>query len=247
MLRPAAATRRLTRATYYFFRPSQLSECWILNSLPLPAELLARAAPAADVLLGRALRDDLVEDGLLAGELAQDTAQPLDVLARRARPGEDDGDGCVRDVDPLVQDLRGGEAEHLAAVEGFEPRAPLLHAGLVRDGGDEEALRDAVDHLVLGGEDQDLLAPVALQKLREHAQLRVRAECDALRLGVGQHRAPPLRGARARRDEHLPAAHGTQTDPPRSEEAPEDVALALVCGALLGVQFDAQADDRVVR
>src|SRR5829696_6815180 len=71
----------------------------------LLAELLARAAAAADVLLGRVLRDDLVEDRLLAGELPQDAPEPLDVLARRAGAGEHHGDRRVGDVDAFVQDL----------------------------------------------------------------------------------------------------------------------------------------------
>ena len=99
----------------------------------------------------------------IARQLAKYPSEALDVLARRARPGEDYCDGGVRDVDALVQNLRRSERQNLAAVEGFEPSAPLLDARLVRDCGDEERTRDSVDHLVLGCEDENLLAAVPLK------------------------------------------------------------------------------------
>src|SRR5262249_57471672 len=53
--------------------------------------------------------DDLVEHGLLVARLAEDAAQPLDVLADRARPREHHGDVRLGDVHPLVEHSRGGD------------------------------------------------------------------------------------------------------------------------------------------
>jgi hypothetical protein len=66
-----------------------------------PAKLLA-ATPLADLLFGRVARDHFVKDRFFAGLLAQDAPEALDVLARRARAGEDDGDGGGGDVNALV-------------------------------------------------------------------------------------------------------------------------------------------------
>src|SRR5215213_9913851 len=90
-----------------------LNQPRLFGRSPLVAELLARAAAAADVLLGRVLRDDFVERGLLARQLSKYPPEALDVLARRARAGEDDRHRRVGDVDALVQNLRGDEREHL--------------------------------------------------------------------------------------------------------------------------------------
>src|SRR5207237_8258912 len=105
---------------------------------------------------------------------------------------------------------RLAEPQPLSRVKGFEPLASLFHARLVRDRGDEELLRDAIDHLVFGGEDERALLAVSVQQLREHAQLRVRAERDAFRFTISEHRAAARLAACGRSNKSLPAIQCVQ-------------------------------------
>ena len=65
------------------------------------------AAAVGGELLDGAAGDDLVERRLLVARLAEDAAEPLDVLADDAGAREDDRDVGLGDVDALVQDPRG--------------------------------------------------------------------------------------------------------------------------------------------
>lgn len=121
------------------------------------------AATLADAALGGDGGADLVEGGALALALAEDATEALHVLADAAVAGEDDADVGVGDVDALVEHLAGEQDRELAGGEGLEQLGALGGLGLVGDDGEQEQAREAVDGVVVLGEDEDAVAAVAGQ------------------------------------------------------------------------------------
>ena len=74
------------------------------RSSSIPVIRVVLPPPVRRELLGRAAGDHLVERGFLIARLAEDTPQPLNVLADRARARKHDRDIGLGDVDPFVQD-----------------------------------------------------------------------------------------------------------------------------------------------
>src|SRR5262249_61241954 len=100
------------------------------TSLPVSMML---PAPIAGEFLGGAARDDLVEQGLFVAVFAEESAQPLYVLADAAGPREDNAHVGRRNVHALVQHLAGHHHRVFAGMKAEQNLPALLGLALVRD------------------------------------------------------------------------------------------------------------------
>ena len=89
------------------------------------------ASPLADGFFGSIGTDKFIQYRLFfSGDGTQDPAQPLNVFTDTAAAGNDDADGCLRDVDTLIEDFAGDQHRVIAGteiVENFFP--PLWYDG----------------------------------------------------------------------------------------------------------------------
>src|SRR5262245_23283847 len=109
---------------------------------------------------------ELVDRRALARPWAQEASDALDVLAFAAGTGDDDPDLGVRHVDSFIEDLRRHERPQLAVAKTREHALALLAANVTGQRHDQMLAGDGVGSLIVAGEHQRPLFPMARQ---EHA------------------------------------------------------------------------------
>src|SRR5688572_3450806 len=97
--------------------PAGLDSLKIKNAVSVTAVGAMLPAAIGGKFFGGPPADDFVEEGFLVARLPEDTPEPLDVLADRARTRQDDRHVRLGDVHAFVEDARGRHDRIRACVE----------------------------------------------------------------------------------------------------------------------------------
>ena len=199
------------------------------------------AAAFAGEEFGGIAADQLVERCLLAVHRPQDPAQPLDVLADAAGAGDDDPDAGFRHIDAFVQHLAGHQDPVLAGAEPVEKLLSLRSLGVVGDHRQEKGAPDRVGGVIVGGEDDDPFAGVALKQLPDEPLLAAAGPGNPLLLEIGAEGLAATRLAGAGDDELDPAVRILQRQLLGAQEIGVNLPVLPVGGLFIGIErkFDA--------
>ena len=117
--------------------------------------------------LDSAAGHDLVECCFLGAGLAEDSTEPLDVLAHRPRPRKNHRDIRFRHVDSFVQNPRRRNNWVFTRIETKQNVSALFCFGLMRDNRYEELPCDFINCRIVVSENQDSVAVMAFQQSRK--------------------------------------------------------------------------------
>lgn len=158
----------------------------------------------------------------------------------------DDGDVCVRNVEPFVQYTRGDQRAELTLPKAIERGVTFSSLDVAGEWHDQVVPSHPVRRSVVGSEHQDAPLAVALEQFLEQHALRLGESLDLLRPAPTRERAAPFLAAARGDNELAPRAVGRRTLE-GAKDAGKHRSLGSVLRPLLGIEWGTQNDEQSAR
>ena len=165
----------------------------------------------------------------------------------RSTPRQDDGNTGCRNIDAFVQNFAGHDNGISAGVKSGKDIASFLDGALVRDGRNEEFAADAVNRLIICGENDRPVVPVLRQKFSEQLHFCAALLCNCPLSAVRMQCCSPFGASGSFAQEIAPSGWRAETDMIFSDEIEITSAIFVVFAAFIGRKFDLVLNGFVIR